>query len=46
MANTVGTHLGTISLGNSLIVDPDGAVVVSAGESEEGILSLSLFDVE
>jgi predicted amidohydrolase len=46
MANTVGSHLGTISLGNSLIVDPDGAVVVSAGESEEGILSLSLFDVE
>ena len=38
------THLGHDKFwGNSLIVDPDGAVVVSAGEkSEEGILSLSL----
>lgn len=41
MANTVGTHIGMISLGNSLIADPDGAVVVSAGEHEEGLLMLS-----
>ena len=40
-ANTVGTHLGMISLGNSLIADPDGAVVVAAGEGQEGLLLLS-----
>lgn len=41
-SNFVGTHLGMISLGNSLIADPDGAVVVSAGESEESLLSVSI----
>lgn len=41
LSNTVGSHLGMISLGNSLIADPDGAVIVSAGEAEEVILSLS-----
>jgi predicted amidohydrolase len=41
MSNSVGAHLGMISLGNSIIVDPDGAVVVSAGESEEALLSVS-----
>ncbi len=46
LPNTVGSHLGMISLGNSLIADPDGAVVVSAGESEETILSLSLYEFE
>lgn len=45
LSNTVGSHLGMISLGNSLIVDPDGAVVVSAGEAEEVILSLSTDDL-
>ncbi|MGI5823005.1 MAG: carbon-nitrogen hydrolase family protein [Dethiobacteria bacterium] len=40
-ANTVGTHLGMVSLGNSLIADPDGAVVGAAGEAGEGLLLLS-----
>jgi len=42
LANTVGSHLGMVSLGNSLIVDPDGCVVAAAGESEETLLTLSL----
>ncbi|HHY14154.1 MAG TPA: carbon-nitrogen hydrolase family protein [Thermoanaerobacterales bacterium] len=42
LPNTVGSHIGMVSLGNSIIADPDGAVVVSAGESEETILSLFL----
>lgn len=42
LANCVGSHIGMVSLGNSLIVDPDGAVVVSAGENEEVILSVSI----
>lgn len=44
-ANTVGTHLGMISLGNSLIADPEGAVVVVAGEEQEGLLLLSTDNV-
>ncbi len=43
MANTVGTHLGMISLGNSLIAEPGGAVVASAGETEESII---FFDID
>lgn len=42
LSNTVGGHLNLVSLGNSLIVDPDGCVISSAGESEESILTLSL----
>ncbi len=42
MANTVGSHLGMISLGNSLIADPEGAVVVSAGETQEIIMSFNI----
>jgi len=42
LSNAVGSHVGYSSLGNSLIVDPDGAVVVSAGESEETIISIDL----
>jgi len=42
VSNAVGSHIGMVSLGNSLIVDPDGAVVVSAGESEEGLISLCI----
>ena len=41
LSNTVGTHLGMISLGNSLIADPEGAVVVAADECQEGLLLLS-----
>jgi predicted amidohydrolase len=44
LSNFVGSHLGKVSLGNSLIADPDGAVVVSAGETEEGLLSVSIDD--
>lgn len=45
-ANTIGTHLGMISLGNSIIADPDGAVVVAADESQEGLLLLSDEDLD
>ena len=31
MANTVGTHLGMISLGNSLIADPEGRLSLRPG---------------
>ena len=44
LSNTVGTHLGMISLGNSMIADPDGAVVVAADEYQEGLLLLSTSD--
>lgn len=44
LSNTVGTHLGMISLGNSLIADPEGAVVVAADEHQEGLLLLSTND--
>ena len=40
IVNTVGTHLGMISPVR-LIADPDGAVVVSADESQECLLLLS-----
>ncbi|MEW5761905.1 MAG: carbon-nitrogen hydrolase family protein [Bacillota bacterium] len=46
LANTVGSHLGMVSLGNSLIVDPDGCVVAAAGEAEETLLTLSLDGLE
>ncbi|HHY43109.1 MAG: carbon-nitrogen hydrolase family protein [Firmicutes bacterium] len=42
LSNFVGSHLGMVSLGNSLISDPDGAVVVSAGECEEGLISVCI----
>lgn len=42
LSNFTGSHLGMVSLGNSLIVDPDGAVVVSSAESEETIISVSI----
>ncbi len=44
LSNTVGTHLGMVSLGNSLIADPEGAVVVAADEYQEGLLLLSTND--
>lgn len=43
MANTVGTHLGMVSLGNSLIADPEGAVVSMADEAGETIMP---FDID
>lgn len=39
MANTVGSHIGLISLGNSLIADPEGALVALADEASEVILT-------
>ena len=42
LSNFVGSHLGMVSLGNSLIADPDGAVVSSAGECGEALLSVSI----
>jgi len=38
LANAVGGHISRISLGNSLIVDPNGAVVAGADEVSEGIV--------
>ncbi|MDI6602082.1 MAG: carbon-nitrogen hydrolase family protein [Thermoanaerobacteraceae bacterium] len=46
LANTVGSHIGMVSLGNSLIVDPEGCVVVSAGESNECLLTVQIGEVE
>ncbi|MGB9661803.1 MAG: carbon-nitrogen hydrolase family protein [Moorellaceae bacterium] len=42
LANAVGCHLGLVSLGNSLIVDPEGAVVSSADESSEVVITCDL----
>lgn len=42
LANAVGSHIGMVSLGNSLIVDPEGCVVASAGESDECLLTVSV----
>lgn len=42
VSNAVGSHLGMVSLGNSLIADPSGCVIVSANESDETILSADL----
>ncbi|SMB89921.1 Predicted amidohydrolase [Thermanaeromonas toyohensis ToBE] len=43
LANAVGSHIGLISLGNSLIVDPQGVVVARAGETGEEILTWDPF---
>ena len=37
-ANTVGSQGGTISLGHSLIVDPNGSIVAEADETSEDLL--------
>lgn len=42
LANAVGSHIGMVSLGNSLIADPNGVVVASAGEAMEGILTCDI----
>ncbi|HBT47991.1 MAG TPA: carbon-nitrogen hydrolase family protein [Peptococcaceae bacterium] len=42
LANAVGSHIGMVSLGNSLIADPHGVVVASADESTEGILTCDI----
>lgn len=42
LANAVGSHIGMVSLGNSLIADPDGAVVCQADEVAETILTCDL----
>lgn len=42
LANTVGTHVGLTSLGNSLIVDPEGCLIAQAGESEETLLAVTI----
>ncbi|MGO0122774.1 carbon-nitrogen hydrolase family protein [Desulfothermobacter acidiphilus] len=44
LANAVGSHLGLISLGRSLIADPDGALVALADEASECILTCDLKD--
>ncbi|MGI9952112.1 carbon-nitrogen hydrolase family protein [Moorellaceae bacterium AZ2] len=42
LANAVGSHIGLISLGNSLIADPEGVVVACADESAEVILTCDI----
>jgi predicted amidohydrolase len=42
MANTIGSHIGMISLGNSLIADPEGVLVVLADESSETIITCDI----
>ena len=42
-ANAIGTFGGTISLGHSMIVAPNGVVVCEAGETQEEML---LFDLD
>lgn len=44
LANPVGEHVGYVSLGNSLIADPEGFVLASAGESEECLLTVTIPD--
>lgn len=41
-SNAVGCHISRVSLGNSLIVDPDGALVAVADEVSETILFYDL----
>jgi predicted amidohydrolase len=42
-ANAVGTYLGRINLGHSLIVGPNGVVICEAGETQEELLA---FDID
>jgi len=42
LANTVGSHIGMVSLGNSLIADPEGVLVVMADETTETIITCDL----
>lgn len=41
-ANAVGSHIGMVSLGNSLIADPEGGLVVMADEASETLLTCDL----
>lgn len=42
LANAIGSHIGLISLGNSLIADPEGALVALGDEASETILTCDL----
>jgi len=42
-ANAVGTYLGRVNLGHSLIVGPNGVVISEAGETQEELLA---FDID
>jgi predicted amidohydrolase len=42
LANAVGSHIGMISLGNSLIADPDGALAVLADETSQTVITCDL----
>jgi len=42
LANPVGSHVGLVCIGNSLIADPEGFVIASAGDSEETLLSVMI----
>ena len=42
LANTVGGHIGMVSLGNSLIANPEGVLVTAADEASETIITCDL----
>lgn len=42
LANAVGSHIGLISLGNSLIADPEGTLVALADEVSETLITCDL----
>lgn len=42
LSNPVGSHVGLLSLGNSLIASPEGYVLASAGETEETLISAEI----
>lgn len=42
LANAVGSHIGLISLGNSLIADPEGALVALADEASETLITCDI----
>jgi predicted amidohydrolase len=42
LANAVGSHIGMISLGNSLIADPKGVLAALADETSETIISCDI----
>lgn len=45
LANAVGSHIGLVSLGNSLVAAPDGTVVSQADEVAETILTCDMVRV-
>ncbi len=42
LANAVGSHIGMVSLGNSLIANPEGVLVALANETSETIITCDI----